>query len=178
MNSNRNPKLDLPYLLNADSSRRNNRQTAGLPRTSAPPSSSTPQRFPCTQCSSTFSRHDNLLKHIQAQHGEKRDYPCKVTGCGIVCTTKGGLTKHHNRVHLKLKPYMCSKCGKGFHDKGYLNTHVKKRHPYECDSCKSTFVCQSHRKEHKCSNGNRSAAQPRNGTGTAGASSHRRASRK
>ena len=38
------------------------------------------------------------------------------------------LTRHVNRLHKQVKPYLCPHCGKAFYDSWNMKNHVKKLH--------------------------------------------------
>ena len=38
------------------------------------------------------------------------------------------LTRHVNRLHKQVKPYLCPHCGKAFYDSWNMKNHVKRLH--------------------------------------------------
>lgn len=84
----------------------------------------------CTECGKTFL---NLRIHMRDKHSEDNGVvdlmkTCLEPGCGRRFICLGKLTQHKNQVHRKLRPWKCTKCGKGFGNKWNLKQHVKVTH--------------------------------------------------
>merc|ERR1711976_676568 len=61
--------------------------------------------------------------------------------------------KHHIRiVHEKLKPHLCSLCGRSFSSTTNLKKHTEAVHDkkeYTCEHCNEIFKTEYHYKHHK-----------------------------
>lgn len=54
---------------------------------------------------------------------QQRSFPCDV--CGSVFAQRGQLSRHHRRVHEKLRPHACEYCGKLFGARSDRTRHVQ-----------------------------------------------------
>ena len=93
-------------------------------------------KFGCSSCIKTFTRKNDLLRHMMLHTGERR-FSC--TFCATKFISSGDLHKHV-RIHTGEKPYACqfSKCTKAFTQKGDLNKHMKihlDQKNYQCEQC-------------------------------------------
>ena len=98
--------------------------------------SSSLSKFGCSSCIKTFTRKNDLLRHMMLHTGERR-FSC--TFCANKFISSGDLHKHV-RIHTGEKPYACqfSKCSKAFTQKGDLNKHMKihlDQKKYQCQQC-------------------------------------------
>ena len=98
--------------------------------------SSSPSKFGCTLCIKTFTRKNDLVRHMMLHTGERR-FSC--TFCATKFISSGDLHKHV-RIHTGEKPYTCqfSNCTKAFTQKGDLNKHAKihlDQKNYQCGQC-------------------------------------------
>ena len=57
-----------------------------------------PQRFPCDQCSSTYSNQSHLDRHINSKHKGLR-VTCSFAGCGATFSATSHCIKHIKRAH-------------------------------------------------------------------------------
>merc|ERR1712242_357100 len=67
---------------------------------------------------------------------------------------EANLQRHREAVHLKLRPYECTKCDKKFTDATPLRYHMKLHDAgdtrnYECDICKKTYKTEHMLTAHK-----------------------------
>jgi len=124
-------------------------------------------RCPEVACDATFFRVASQQEHIRSKHrwlveDQLQHVTCGEVGCGKIFSSKGNLTVHKKSVHLKMLPYKCTDCGKGFFRQPGLEQHRRAQHgasKIECPvpGCGSKFSAEcnlaTHRKkmhgEHK-----------------------------
>jgi KRAB domain-containing zinc finger protein len=89
-----------------------------------------PYPHQCNYCHQSFSRKNNLERHIRTHTGEK-PYQCKY--CSITYTDQSDLKKHE-RTHTREKPYVCiiPGCNKEYVNSHSLTSHMKKKHNPDC----------------------------------------------
>ncbi|XP_033120382.1 zinc finger protein 91-like [Anneissia japonica] len=95
-----------------------------------------PTRFACELCHKTFSRKNDLKRHLFLHNGNK-PFPCSY--CTKSFVTRW-LLKHHERSHTGERPYHCH-CGKQFVQKSHLDNHKILHAPqvFKCKHCRRRF---------------------------------------
>ena len=63
------------------------------------------EKYFCESCCKSFSRADNLKRHIQTVHEGHKDHKCK--SCGKSFSQAGDLKKHIHTVHEGQKDHKC-----------------------------------------------------------------------
>ncbi|XP_046581380.1 uncharacterized protein LOC124288859 isoform X2 [Haliotis rubra] len=121
----------------------------GLP---AKPSQLWPSNCPfCHVCSKVFSDWKSLSRHMKTDHpnSSSRRWPCQMCNRRFTSTTK--LKTHMVALHMRLKPFSCSHCGKKFSDQSnlrqHLNIHTGER-KFTCDICSKSFRQKAHLQSH------------------------------
>ena len=83
-------------------------------------------------------------------------YCCMFNGCSKVFKTKFDLKWHTEKVHLKVRKFVCDICDKHFASKQNLKEHRfihTGQKPYKCDLCGQDFRQYSflfiHKRHHK-----------------------------
>jgi len=118
-------------------------------------------RCPEVSCDATFFRVATQQEHLRSKHrwlvkDQLEQVTCGEVGCGKIFSSKGNLTVHKKIVHMKILPFKCTDCGKGFFRPALLEQHRRARHggaKIECpvSGCGSKFtaVCNlsTHRKK-------------------------------
>ena len=126
------------------------------------------QLFYCSGCSRAFLHKENLDKHIEGGHHDKKVFPCDKCGkncnsmaalkyhlkkhenstfrcphCPKVLTSQQGLSNHVN-MHNGMAEHLCNECGMSFVTRQRLVDHTRWKHtferPYVCDLCGASFV--------------------------------------
>lgn len=91
----------------------------------------------CEQCGKNIR---DLKTHLKFYHGNERPYKCKY--CVASFKQKVHLNTH-TRQHEGLRPYICERCGKAYHCKSVLKSHINRYHlrlkPHKCDQCSNTY---------------------------------------
>ena len=82
------------------------------------------KNYQCDICSKIVKRSSRLREHKLEVHGGQRDrYKCDK--CGFSSFRKETVEKNDKAIHLKIKPYQCDICPKGFTRKEILIDHIQ-----------------------------------------------------
>ncbi|KAG7306840.1 hypothetical protein JYU34_008303 [Plutella xylostella] len=104
-------------------------------------------RFPCRECSRTFTTSVKMLAHARTHETEK-PYVCPF------CQKAFRFPQYlqiHVRTHTGERPYVCNVCNMAFQAKANLNRHLKVHtgdKPYMCDLCGKSFTQSNSMKVH------------------------------
>merc|ERR1719154_470400 len=86
-----------------------------------------PKIFKCDCCDQAFPRRNTLLVHLRAVHMHEKPYECDI--CGQRFPRSSSMPRHR-RIHTGLPNYQCQYCHKTSTQRGDLNRHVAKMHPW------------------------------------------------
>ena len=104
--------------------------------------------YACEFCVRTYSRKDNLRRHIRTQHENGRK-PCNA--CGHLCRDEVELKNNIMSRYLE-EGFKCAECSKCYRTKAGLVNHVSESHShnskYLCSTCGQTFVYKSDYETH------------------------------
>jgi len=119
-------------------------------------------KFNCEFCTSDFSKRDNLKRHVNYFHIEKK---CKFQRCKFYTDSKDELENHFKEKHADKNVNTeivinCSLCGESFFSVGGLDFHKLLVHGIEgikCKKCCKMFFrrkeLSDHRKKEHCLKG-------------------------
>ena len=86
-------------------------------------------RYPCPLCSQSFTSRNNMRRHVNCNHGERRRFECSI--CEKLFT-RPDIVKEHKLTHTKsYKDNRCSLCHFASSKKTTLLMHLKKCLKYE-----------------------------------------------
>ncbi|CAI2296869.1 unnamed protein product [Caenorhabditis sp. 36 PRJEB53466] len=118
-------------------------------------SNSTKHKHQCEQCLKTFTRKNDLERHLEI-HSDERPYQCP--HCSSTFRRKSTL-KVHVATHSEQPPQLqCTVCERSFYEKKTLVIHMRihtGEQPYKCRYCdlhfRTTAMTRTHEK--KCAHG-------------------------
>ncbi|XP_059488301.1 zinc finger protein 271-like [Neocloeon triangulifer] len=104
----------------------------------------------CHQCTKTFPTKEERMRHTKEMHPRVKE-KVKCPQCDLILSCKGGLVKHVDVVHKKLRPFLCPVCGKSYPLKKSLEFHMtmhtgEKNHV--CKVCGHKFARIENLKQH------------------------------
>jgi len=114
--------------------------------------------FVCDSCGKSFKLKQSLKMHCLSEHSniedqEKYKIQCHHPGCNFASLQKRAVEEHFERIHLKLKKFLCSHCPKSFYNKMRLDEHTNGVHlnkkPFKCELCNFATAYRSIHNEHK-----------------------------
>lgn len=86
-------------------------------------------RYPCPLCSQSFTSRNNMRRHVNCNHGERRRFECSI--CEKLFT-RPDIVKEHKLTHTKsYKDNRCTLCHFASSKKTTLLMHLKKCLKYE-----------------------------------------------
>ena len=107
-------------------------------------------KFKCDNCTKTFNREENLIRHISDVHIKAYEFACQ--HCGNLFKRKQHLNVHVLDHHSPFfTNFECHICQKKFRQKQHRDRHIQEVHEdknFQCVQCKKTFKQKSDRERH------------------------------
>lgn len=100
--------------------------------------------FECFICHKSLKSEHSVSSHLKRVHHKRgKRFKCEI--CSLSFLHSFRLKYHIKIVHQKIRPFVCSECGKSFKTKGILRSHGyvhTGERPYNCsiDGCDSRFT--------------------------------------
>jgi KRAB domain-containing zinc finger protein len=109
----------------------------------------------CPHCFKTLKSHSHFRVHVKnhesyTKRERKKSYSF-CSACSYKSLNKMSLEAHFNKMHLKIRPYICDICLKGFYKKSNLTEHVQthdKTKKITCEVCGDHFFNKKTLNEH------------------------------
>ncbi|XP_023034178.1 zinc finger protein 62 homolog [Drosophila willistoni] len=98
-------------------------------------------RFQCSQCPNSYSRKDNLAKHMGTH---KFSHVCQY--CTKEFRGNYELNNHIRNCHTSERPFQCPHCPKKFAIMDYLGKHIRihsGERPFKCPHCPKSYTLSS-----------------------------------
>ena len=80
------------------------------------------KKYKCSNCDTTFTRRDNMKKHISVVHEGQKPFKCSI--CEASFAQKYSMKNHIVAVHEGKKPFKCSICDTSFTVRWKLKEHI------------------------------------------------------
>ena len=100
-------------------------------------------------CEFESNNSTSIANHVKYMHpSDLTQHPFKCDKCEKTFPYASGLQQHVDKVHLKLKSYVCEMCGKGFNSRIEFNEHQALPNCnfmtstdviFQCDKCENSF---------------------------------------
>ncbi|XP_013421389.1 zinc finger protein 510 [Lingula anatina] len=103
----------------------------------------------CQECGKAFASKHTWYIH-QRRHLEVKSHKCRY--CDMTFARSAERTVHENRIHIGMKKYLCSECGKRFCTRkelvvhGYIHTGER---PHKCSYCQMGYATASAKTIHE-----------------------------
>ena len=95
------------------------------------------------QTNSNIDETQEIKKEMISESDESinllTDFKC--IECEKYFSSHNSVKRHHETVHLKLKPHICVLCNKGFGEKSEMKKHIQKVHEENDQEQNQCFVC-------------------------------------
>ena len=108
------------------------------------------RKFPCDDCTSTFTHKDRLERHVKCVHLKTKPFKCNQSEASYA--RNSNLKKCVSNSHEKLKPIKCGKCELSFAEGSeHLNKHLLSMHentfhlemkPFKCTKFNNISKCK------------------------------------
>ena len=109
--------------------------------------------FTCENCKKSFSRKDNLNRHIKLHSCSKQSsktYTCPL--CPTTFSRKNELKRHVIKSDKHQAPFHCPKCQvRWMNGESFINHYIRHSRPknFKCRTCDKVFYCNDNRSKHE-----------------------------
>ncbi|CAH1994807.1 unnamed protein product [Acanthoscelides obtectus] len=104
----------------------------------------------CKVCQMSFQTKHLMKEHMRLTHMDEQGfYKCDLCGKSYSVLLK--LCNHIERIHQKIRKYICDECDKGFNGNKDLEEHYRVEHGgfrYTCEHCKKEFKNKYAHRDH------------------------------